>query len=56
MHPSGFCIFAAPDDETGADDARDYIKRQGYTTDDVRMVRIEKTIVVKLKREMELRK
>lgn len=57
MHPAGFAqkIFAAPDDDAGVDEARAYIKARGYTSDDVRLVRIEEMIVVKLKRDMVVR-
>lgn len=46
MHPAGFCIFAAPDDEKGLPEARQYIAERGLTSETVKVVRRNRQILV----------
>ena len=45
-HPSGLQLFAAPDCTECIQAAKDYIVKEGYTSDDVKLVRFEGQILV----------
>jgi len=45
-YPSGFCLFACPDDDRGVDDALEYIKTHGHTQETVRLKKREGMVVV----------
>lgn len=40
-YPSGMCLWAAPDDATGIDEAKAYIKAEGFSSETVRLVKSE---------------
>ena len=45
-YESGFVLFAAMDDDSAVDAARDHIKKEGWSGDDVKIVRREGMICV----------
>jgi len=54
MIQKGTVIFAAPDDDTGVDDARLYIKIYSLDGDQVRIVKRSDMVVVETKKEIDL--
>lgn len=40
-YPSSMVIWAAPDDATGVDEAKAYIKTEGYNAETVKLVKSE---------------
>jgi len=40
-YPSGMCLWAAPEDATAIDEAKAYIKAEGYSSETVRLVKSE---------------
>lgn len=54
-YPSKFCLFAYKPDEEGIQAAKDYIKKYGLTSDDVRILKSDTDVTVWTKRDVELK-
>lgn len=46
QYPSGTPLFAAPSDDLTISRAKEYIKEQGYTADEVKLVKCDGQILV----------
>ena len=51
--PAGMVIFATDDSAEGVRDARDEIKRRGFTQDDVRLVKKDGQCLIIAKKPLE---
>lgn len=49
----GFILFASDDSDAGVSDARAYISREGFTSDDVRLIKKDGQALVVAKRKPE---
>lgn len=50
-YPSKFCLFAAPVGDEYIEEAKNYIKKNGLTSDDVRILKSDTDVTVWTKRD-----
>lgn len=52
MIPAGFVLYASDESEASITQAREYIRREGLTADDVKLIKVDQQVRVVAKLEL----